>query len=55
MVTDNQVKEAIKTIVKYCSQRRACRLLDDKCAIYDICKETMKDGPEYWPDYMEEE
>lgn len=54
MVTDNQAKEAIKTIAEYCSQRtgeESCK----GCAMHPICRKITFVPPEYWPDYMDEQ
>lgn len=53
MITDNQAKEAIKTIALYCRQTEnpyPC----EKCVLYGICKDLQAHPiPEDWPKYLD--
>ena len=57
MITDNQAKEAIKTIAEYCSEfdRETCRL--GVCILRPLCDGLASDcpNPEDWTGYLEEE
>lgn len=54
MITDNQAKEAVKTLAEYCEQHtpRECR----ECALRLFCKRIAKyTVPGRWPEYLEGE
>ena len=56
MITNNQAKEAIKTIAEYCEQfdRIACH--EGKCILRPLCDGPIMDtNPEEWPGYLEAE
>lgn len=56
MITDNQAKEAIKTIAEYCQQFRGYECIDGTCVLSDLCGLiTPEVDPESWPEYLEEE
>lgn len=56
MITDNQAKEAIKTIAEYCSEfdRETCNL--GVCILRPLCDGLASDcpNPEDWTGYLEE-
>lgn len=52
MVTDNQAKEAIKTIAEYCKQFEGA-LCYDACILRPICDIKELDAPENWPEYLD--
>lgn len=52
MITDNQAKEAIKTIAEYCSQfpyDPCC----EGCTLQSLCRDLQEHPiPEFWPEYL---
>lgn len=52
MITDNQAKEAIKTIAEYCSQHPYDPCCEG-CALQSLCKDLQEHPiPESWPEYL---
>lgn len=56
MITDNQAKEAIKTIAEYCSQQPYSPTCEG-CGLRAMCDGIAFDAtnPEHWPEYLEAE
>ena len=56
MITNNQAKEAIKTIAEYCRQHTSEECKEGQCVLKEICLYTIvcDECPGDWPEYLEE-
>ena len=56
MITDNQAKEAAKTIAQYCSQHTTEECFNEECPLEDFCNRIVGVAtPNEWTKYLEAE